>query len=204
MKSVTFIRIPKNASTSIYAFLGDANAVRNERFCANNPKYLNIFEPSHCTLSDAISILGDDLTSNPILAVVRNPYDRLVSMFFFAKKYNLGAIYGIDTERFDLFAEQFYDHSHDPNFFHATSQMDFIAHDGCAPQVCRFERLDDDIESFIERNDMGDQLSVSALKKLNGTEHSDYRDYYSENSRAIVEKMWGDDLEHFSYTFVGD
>ena len=203
MKNVTFVRIPKNASTSIYHFLGDTNVIRNERLCANNPKYLNIFEPSHCTLSDAVSLLGDDLIRNPILAVVRNPYDRLVSMFFFARKYDIGSIYDINTDDFDMFASQFYEYSSDPNFFHATTQKQYIAHSGCEPQVCRFERLEDDIKDFIENNGMADSLNMREFPRLNGTTHRDFRDYYSGTSRSIVEKMWGDDLECFSYSFSG-
>lgn len=198
---ITFIRIPKNASTSIYSFFGNMNTVRNEFFDADNEKYLNIFEPSHCTLSEAVSILGKDILKNPVFAVVRNPYDRLVSMFFFAKKYDLGRIYGIDTEDFDKFAKQFYEHSTDPNFFHAKSQKEFISTEGATPAyVGRFETLEKDVGSFIRSHHI-DTLDIANFPKLNSTVHNEYREYYSESSKEIVQKMWGDDLESFSYSY---
>lgn len=195
---VTFIRIPKNASTSIYSFFGEMNVVRDECLDANNEKYLNIFAPSHCTLSEAVSALGKDILNNPIFAVVRNPYDRLVSMFFFAKKYNLGSIYNINTEDFDQFAEQFYEHSFDPNFFHAKSQKKFIGEGEVT--VGRFETLEKDIDSFIKSHNI-DNLTIDDFPKLNSTVHDGYKEYYSDKSKRIVQDMWGEDLEYFSYSY---
>ena len=126
IKNLTFLRIPKNASTSLYAFFGLANTIRNEYLNANNSKYLNVFEPSHCTLQEAKEILGDDVAKLPVLAVVRNPYDRMVSMFFFAKKHDLGQLYDISLDSFDSFVDGFYRESKNPDFFHAKSQCDYI------------------------------------------------------------------------------
>jgi len=90
---VTFVRIPKNASTSLYSFFGGSNTIRNELLSADNSMYLNVFEPSHCSIASAEKYLGRRVIDAPVLAVVRNPYDRLLSMFFFAKKYDLAPLY---------------------------------------------------------------------------------------------------------------
>lgn len=197
-KLLTFLRIPKNASTSIYTFFGFANTIRNEYLDANNSKYLNVFESSHCTLQEAKELLGDGVAELPVLAVTRNPYDRMVSMFFFAKKHNLGQLYDISLETFDSFTEGFYKLSKDPNFFHAKSQCDYIKGSDNVT-VCRFENLKDDIPKFISDNnlpfDMGD------FQKLNSTEHNNYRSYYTDKSKDIVKGMWKDDLDRFSYSF---
>lgn len=199
--NITFIRIPKNASTSIYSFFGEANLIRNDYLDADNSKYLNIFEPSHCTISEAADLLGDDVLSSPVLVVVRNPYDRLVSMFFFAKKYDLGSLYDISTDTFDEFAEQFYKASQCPDFFHSTTQKEFMAHERLEEfTICRFESLEDDISAFIGDNNL-DDFDINDFPKLNGTEHSNYRDYYSDKSKEIIKKMWGDDLDCFKYAF---
>jgi len=197
---ITYIRIPKNASTSLYEFFGEMNVIKDEHFDANNDKYLNFFYPSHCTLTDAVEVIGEDILKNPIFAVVRNPYDRLVSMFFFAKKYNLGSIYDVATEEFDTFAEEFYKLSLDPNFFHAWSQKKFISHGGCEVSIGRFENLEEDVESFINNNNI-EELDINQFPKLNSTTHNNYREYYSDKSKEIVQRMWGEDLDCFSYSF---
>jgi len=197
-KVMTFLRIPKNASTSIYSFFGASNTIRNEYLDANNDKYLSVFEPSHCTLQEAKGLLGDCVALLPLLAVVRNPFDRMVSMFFFAKKHNLGSLYDISLDSFDEFVEGFYKASDDPNFFHAKTQCDYMKGSDNVT-VCRFENLKDDITKFIRDN--GLSFSIGDLQKLNSTEHSDYKNYYTDKSKGIVMDMWKDDLTRFSYSF---
>ena len=87
-KKVTFIRIPKNASTSLYNFFGPTNTIRDNVIPSNKEIYKNFFASSHCRISDSVEHLGDEILSLPTLSVVRNPYDRMVSMYFFAQKLN--------------------------------------------------------------------------------------------------------------------
>lgn len=205
MKYVSFVRIPKNASTSVYTFFGETNTIRNEYLDADNETYLNLFEPSHCTLEGAVKELGKEVLEFPVVAVVRNPYDRLVSMYFFARKYGLGSLYSIRTDNFEDFAEDFYKESTNPNFFHAYSQKCFVGNvsDNC--YVCRFETLENDIEDFLEEEGLDSLYDMSYFPKLNSTDHLDYRTYYTDNSKRIVEQLWGEDLEEYEYSFsLGD
>ena len=199
---ITFIRIPKNASTSIYAFLGSKNTIRNELLDADNDTYLNIFEPSHCKIEDAVKDLGKTILKSTVLAVVRNPYDRLVSMFFFARLHNLGSLYDIDTNDFDNFAEGFNRLSKDKRFFHAMSQTEYISHDKSEDfTVIRFEELQIGLHKFIRDNGLGGLLNVNELPQLNGTIHKHYSEYYSTKSKTIVAEMWACDLDKFNYSF---
>jgi len=197
-KALTFLRIPKNASTSTYSFFGLANTIRNEYLDANNNKHLNIFESSHCTLKEAKELLGDCIAELPVLAIVRNPYDRMVSMFFFAKKHDLGKLYDISLESFDVFVEGFHRLSENPDFFHATSQCEFISGSNNVT-VCRFENLKEDISQFINDNNLS--FNIDEFPKLNSTKHNNYRSYYTDKSKDIVKSIWKDDLTRFSYSF---
>ena len=196
---ITFIRIPKNASTSLYTFFGDENTIRNEYIDSDNERYMNIFESSHCEIDYAVDILGEEILDNPVLSVVRNPFDRLVSMYFFARKYDLGKIYDIDISTFDDFVEGFYRYKDDKNFFHAIPQCDYIKSECPNLTVIRFESLEDDLTRFIEDNELN--FDITKLEKLNSTEHTHYGDYYSDTSKGIVEDMWGMDLDRFSYDY---
>ena len=167
-KLLTFIRIPKNASTSIYTFFGDSNTVRNEYLSGDNPKHLNIFESSHQSISELEVNLGAGILEKPVLAVVRNPYDRLVSMYFFAKKYDLGKIYNVDTSDFSTFAKGFYELSKDCNFFHAMPQVEFIEHtEKCDFTVIKFEDLKSGISDFINKNGLSGIFNADKLESLN-------------------------------------
>lgn len=200
-KQVTFIRIPKNASTSIYTFFGDSNTVRNEYLSGDNPKHLNIFESSHQSISELEVNLGSSILEKPVLAVVRNPYDRLVSMYFFAKKYDLGKIYDVDTSDFSSFAKGFHCLSKDSNFFHAMPQVDFIEHaKKCDFTVIKFEDLKIGLSDFINKSGLGGMFDADNLELLNGTTHRHYSEYYNANTIGIVEDMWSRDLERFSYS----
>lgn len=200
-KILTFIRIPKNASTSIYAFFGDSNTVRNEYLSGDNPKHLNIFESSHQSMSELEVNLGSGILEKPVLAVVRNPYDRLVSMYFFAKKHDLGKIYDIDTSDFSKFAKGFYGLSKDPNFFHAMTQVEFIEHvEKDNFTVIKFEDLKKGLNDFINKNELSGMFDADNLEALNGTNHKHYSEYYNDETIKIVKDMWGCDLERFSYS----
>jgi hypothetical protein len=199
---LTFIRIPKNASTSLYSFFGQANTVRNEYLSGDNLRHLNIFESSHQSIAELENNLGPDILEKPVLAVVRNPYDRLVSMYFFAKKHDLGRIYDIDTSEFTQFARGFHSYSGDKNFFHAMPQRQFIEHDGSDGfTVVRFENINEGIRSFIEKNGLNDRFDTDNLEILNGTTHEHYSEYYESETLEIVKNMWGCDLDYFAYSF---
>jgi len=202
VERVTFIRIPKNASTSLYSFFGAANTAIDENLSADNSMHLNIFAPSHQSIEQLEKNLGAYVLDKPVLAVVRNPFERLVSMYFFAKKLDLGRIYGISTQNFRDFASGFYSLSDNADFFHAMPQTKFIAHEQSDTfTVIRFENLYEGLAEFINSNDLADVFDVDRLEKLNSTTHEHYSAYYDEDTIEIVETMWGCDLDAFSYTF---
>jgi hypothetical protein len=198
---LTFIRIPKNASTSLYEFFGNLNTARNERLSGDNPRHLNIFESSHQSISELEVNLGSGILDKPVLAVVRNPYDRLVSMYFFAKKYELGKIYDIDTSEFLNFARGFYGLSKSRDFFHAMSQVEFIKHAKIDNfTIVKFENLKEGINNFINKKELGGTFDAKKLASLNGTNHKHYSEYYNDETISIVKSMWGCDLERFAYS----
>ncbi len=199
---VTFIRIPKNASTSMYAFLGDKNTIKDELLCADNNMYLNLFAPSHCSIGDAENNLGAGILDAPVIAIVRNPFERLVSMYFFAVKYNIGSIYSVRTNDFLSFAKDFYRLSKDKNFFHGMSQKSYIKHNESDEfNVIKFEKINEGLRSFVKKYSIEKFFDVSKFPELNGTNHKHYSEYYCPESKKIVEDMWGCDLTGFSYSF---
>ena len=204
-KRVNFIRIPKNASTSLYNYFGVTNTIRDNYLSVDNEVYKNIFAPSHCRLEFAIKEFGERILSLPTLAVIRNPYDRMVSMYFFAQKTKLNRVYDMDFQNFLEFCEHSQELSSDPNFFHSWSQKSFIEVDNNirADSLLSFENLQEDLDKFLYEFNLKDfyEKAGVSLKKDNSTEHENFKQYYCSKSKKIVENIWGEDIDYFLYTF---
>ena len=204
-KKVNFIRIPKNASTSLYNYFGATNTVRDDYLNANNEIYKNIFAPSHCRLNFAIKEFGERILDLPTLAVIRNPYDRMVSMYFFAQKFKLNKIYNVDIENFLQFCQTFESLCSDESFFHGWPQKSFIELESkvSVENLIRFENLETEFAEFLHKYNLKNfyEKSQITLKQLNGTEHKNFKHYYCQKSKKIINKIWGEDLDYFAYLF---
>lgn len=210
-KKVTFVRIPKNASTSLYNFFGASNTIR-EHSLKIRPEHEEIYSTSHCKLETAIEELGQEITSLPSLAVIRNPYDRAVSMFSFAKKINeydfinFKKIYGCDfKDDFLEFYEYFLQISKEKDFMHSWTQKSYIQSNNKIgiKYLLTFENLSEDLETFLTETDLKEYYEKHnrKLKKENSTIHKHYKEIYCPRSREIVEEIWGEDIDYFKYNF---
>jgi len=198
-KKVNFIRIPKNASSSLYQFFGVTNTIRDDYLPLTSEKHKNIFAPSHCSFDTAISVLGDGILRLPTFAVVRNPYDRVVSMYCFAKKYNLFDVYGQDELNFLQFCQGI--STQDDNFFHAWPQFKYFQNHKI--DLIRFENLEEEFWDFLHKNNLKKFYKNAGrkLKKENQTQHENYKKYFCTESKKIIENIWEQDLNDLKYTF---
>jgi hypothetical protein len=199
-KKVTFIRIPKNASTSIYDFFGCTNTVIDyalmEIFTSKEDVYKKFFAPSHCRINTAVEYLGDKILSLPTLAVIRNPYDRMVSMYHFSMRMDLGKMYDKTIDNFLQFCELMEEQAQDKTFFPAWTQKSYIEIDGKLVDKLRFENIDKDFESFLEKYNLTNfyKTHKRILERKNSTNHDDYKKYLCSSSKSIIERIWGEDF----------
>lgn len=93
------LQIPKCASSSIAACVGDRNLIQKhkgliaEKF-GRTPLYKGVFDTRHLLPSDIFAVFGRQVYDYFSFAVVREPIDRLVSSWKFGKKMKLGYLYG--------------------------------------------------------------------------------------------------------------
>lgn len=201
-----FIRIPKNASTSIYNHLGEFNLVnkysRNFQANANNLLYKNWFDPTHAKPFEIASALPVKCCDYFSFAVVRNPWDRFVSMYFFANKMELWKLFGLrsqpDFKIFCSIAKEKWSNK-DSYFFPTQDQMQWLEGPFLPKKIIRFETLEKDFANMIQELKI-DHISQN-LPHLNSTTHNAYRDYYDSQSRKLVEQIFHRDIETFKYIY---
>lgn len=146
-------------------------------------------------------------------AVVRNPWDRVVSAFTYAKMWKS---YWHNTR---MGPHPDYSVLHDKTFHECCEMLkdrrDLLKHEAWFPQylwiagvhnnsvfmvvdhILRYENLEDDFSLLCERLDWGD----IRLPKVNQSAREDYRTYYSEDTMNIVRDLYATDIDLFKYVF---
>ena len=186
-KCLTFIRIPKNASTSVYEHIKSLNTIRDE-VLPYRDEHLSIFAPSHCRLSEAVEVLGKKILDKVVFAVSRNPLDRMVSQYHFAQKENWIPI------KFKDFAE-FVDFCCEQDTIASHSQSYYLDVD-TEINIVRFENLQYDFANLLGLNGI---LANPILPKLNSTKHDHYKSYYTPALERKVKELWNEDFKRFNY-----
>jgi len=127
---------------------------------------------------------------------VRNPWDRIVSAYHANIQ---GTIRRCKAESFEDFLRNFQQCV--PISTQALMKTYLCDSQGISlvDFVGRYERLEEDWDYVCNR------LKIRAkLPELNVTEHSDYKAYYTEETRRIVENIYAKDIAFFGYGFEGD
>jgi Sulfotransferase family len=156
----------------------------------------NFIRTNHYPLYRILRV-KNDVKDFFVFAFVRNPFDRLVSEYYYQKlnkniPFNDYIIH-IVKPAFDFGKlEEWFS-------FHLLPQIDFISVNGQirCDFLGRFESLEDDYKKVCKILGI-EQESLSHYKK---SMRKDYRCYYNDESRAIVEKYYQKDLAEFDYTF---
>jgi hypothetical protein len=163
----------------------------------------------HFTLEQFMKAADDDVkTRSPRFAVVRNPWDRAVSAYHFARQggvpdgANMGRAHryrGEDFETFDTFVRRYL-------AVHNVWKLDgvfrpqtyYVGRDDRYPldHIGQFDRLPD-TERWLSQA-LGRSIQ---LQRSNATDREEYQSYYSAVTRDIVAEAYRADIERFGFTF---
>ena len=195
-KKFIFLAFNKTGSSSVEKALKEYRnpflhiylQYKYRRLPAENKYLFKHAAPKHIKL-----LLGADVwDAYTSFVFVRNPYDRFVSLFHYRnKRESLG--YPLNSDGFQAWLE-----SGQTKSMHKLVS-DFICDDDgkvIVDIVGRFENLVTDF------NRISDQIGISKkLPHINKTKHAKYRDYYNDETRALVRSIALRDIEMFDYEF---
>ncbi|QDU36901.1 Sulfotransferase family protein [Maioricimonas rarisocia] len=199
-----FVHIPKTAGTSCALALKQGLPwwERRQRQTRRGSK--------HKSLLDGLELLEQptglfrhgvrDADSYFSFAVVRNPWDRMVSLYHYLKRTEKYAEICPDT--FEAFLDDIDAQvSWTQQLRSLRTQRSYLADaDGrmICDRIARFETLAQDFEAITQR------LGIDArLPHVNRSNHDAYVRYYTPRSRECVARWYRQDIDEFGYTFDG-
>ena len=163
----TFIHIPKNAGTAI-----------------KRTMKVDVKKNKHCDIHECRELWGDDLGFT--FAVVRNPWDRMVSYHNYMKKMNPRVWKEVSFEQFIMGDDWFRVDKQQHEYF---DELDM---------VLRYENLEKDAKTLFDK--IG--LRPTKLKKQNASRwKGHYSDFYNDKTKEEVYRRCRVDIDKFGYTF---
>jgi chondroitin 4-sulfotransferase 11 len=189
-----FIHIPKTGGVAIHNSL------------------FNSFGGAHYTIDNYQQIIGKQLFNEYFkFSFVRNPWDRLLSAYFFLKKggmcqqdaqFYLKQLNAFDN--FNCFVENWVNSTNIDTFVHFKKQGDFILNKQNKMDLNflgYYENINHDFE--IVKQHLGMNSKNVNLKWLNASSLSrkNYREYYNETTKKIVATVYEKDIDMFKYVF---
>lgn len=183
-RDFVFIHIPKTAGTSITKIIGEP------------------FQ-KHNTAKVVIETIGREQWEKAFkFTVVRNPFDKVHSWYKFRIMHNQSNMKKKPISFKDWVACT-YGESKDPYYYYRAlnfePQVEWLKNEKGEiemDQIVRFENL------ATEFNEVAEIVGIdSQLPHINKTAKTNYRDFYDDETRLIIEKAHQEDLETFGYKF---
>lgn len=123
---------------------------------------------------------------------VRNPWDRVLSNYFFAKQ-----VWNLDCS-FEYYVKDYLNIY--KNKFINLNQLDWISdfkHNVRLDFIGRFENLQNDYDFVCNKI----KIPQHKLLHKNKSVHNHYTEYYNKETKQIVAKKYAKDIEYFEYKF---
>jgi hypothetical protein len=202
--SLLFLRIPKNASSSIMEKLGTRNIVKKyeKKLQESLDKniYKDFFSATHARPHELQSVISSIELDCFSFAVVRNPWDRVVSMYYFSIKKGLANLFGLDNDlSFEGFCEVLRSREGDRSFMPVFKQTEWTHGSIEVDEILKFENLSEDFSAMIKNHDIKDM--PPRLPHHNRTIHKPYRDCFNSNTQKIIKKVFEEDCDRLKYVF---
>ena len=213
-KQFIFIHINKAGGTSISSLLAEYEEWRplktifralERRYSSRKFKTFNCcgqtFVANHASAAMVRRALGSEKYSRYYkFAIVRNPWDREVSRYFFARKTPAHHLHALATQLdFGDFLRQRAERAIARQI--GGYQFKKVSDNNgnlIVDTVVRIEHLENEIKPVFEAIGIDPDLQIPHLNRSN---HNAYQKYYDNETVDLVSRFARDDIEHFDYRF---
>ena len=196
-EKLIFIHVPKSAGTSVKISL--------KKF-TQEQIFPGIKNFTHQSFSQIININKTITKNRTSFAVVRNPYERFVSIYRFVNRpFKLMKWFGSKAEEvannidtFEKFIELF---SMPVNLWqgknHFTPQFEWVDGVECVFKIDEKDKLN----FFLKEFGALEPIGHFNRQKIYSGNNKMYKDFYNQNTKKIISKHFKKDLDIFKYVF---
>lgn len=179
-----FIHITKTAGTSVGRAIG-------------------LSAKDHLTGKEIIAKIGKQKWESAYkFTVVRNPWDKVVSLYEYRRKKNKTKI-ASSGMTFTEWVKLTHGHARDPYYYNNIksfqAQVEWLKDDQdeiAIDFIARFESLKSDFDKIKSATGIR-----ADLPHLNASTRESYQNYYTDETRELVARWYQEDIDLFGYTF---
>jgi len=208
-----FIHIPKTGGCSVesalMSHLGKEDLITdrmNYQHKKINAKFCNI--PHHVTLRDFHELTHNRYKDYYKFAFVRNPYDRMVSMYSFYSQLKNGKVGESEFEKFNIWLlgeENIINPKLNlkaQNQWKNKPQVEWVVNNNKIDVdfIGRMETFDSDLLTIGRKIGM----NIEKIPHKNKSKHSHYSNFFSAEAKRKTEKEYMDDFKKFNYTWSSE
>jgi hypothetical protein len=197
-----FLHLPKCGGTSLLRAF--KKSWDDPRFKNGHP-HLTTDDHNYILRRSSKIILNLEISRFKLFTMVRNPYSRVVSAFFYLANNRLR--FRDDRkirDRFNLkdldFKEFVKKSLLSVDYMHFNEIIDNYIQYEDLKKIDYIGKVENMVEDFNNICRLIDQPNIKLLH-VNKSKHLDYTQYYDEESKNIVTKKYAKDIEYFGYKF---
>lgn len=207
-KKLNFIHVPKAAGSSIGKILRES--LKTSKKDADFSEEFRVFAedrgfifPNHAPAKVKKEFLGESYGEYFSFAFVRNPYDRLVSLYEYTrqKEVDIFKKRGLELNKFQINIIENTFEDWVTKFNTGPAQSDWLCDENgslIVDFVGKTENSNNDIQKLHKIFGLD---SVDTGVSANTTKHANYKSYYKESAKSVVKSRYRKDLEIFGYEF---
>lgn len=204
-RKFVFLATPRTGSTTARNILDNYSDIKSIHITETSEDFPYYH---HISASELKSIFADrswNWDSYKKFCVVRNPYDRIVSLYHLDKKLRTQKNYNQSESPSTIKQKSFKDYvmTINPKQRLPTSLREFICDaDGnfLVNDILMFEKLRDELPKFLDTLDIS--ITSEEMPHLNASiNRQQYQEYYDSELRQRVYDLYQYEIERFGYVF---